>query len=70
MGGCSIGSRDGGSRDGIPVQVLSAVEVDSGHPNAGATGHNIASPDIAAAWREPCRCLVMQVSYGAHVDFI
>ena len=32
--------------------MVSAVEVDSGHPNAGATGHGVASADTVAAWRE------------------
>lgn len=36
----------------LGAQVLSAVEVDSGHPNAGATGHNVSASDVAACWRE------------------
>ncbi|CAE7214345.1 RNLS [Symbiodinium sp. CCMP2592] len=50
--------RNGGRSDGtgnwvdLGAQVLSAVEVGSGHPNAGATGHNVSASDVAACWRE------------------
>ncbi|CAJ1422087.1 unnamed protein product [Effrenium voratum] len=34
------------------AQVLSVVEVDSGHPNAGADGHGLQTEALRCAWRE------------------
>ncbi|CAK8990387.1 Pentatricopeptide repeat-containing protein At2g31400 [Durusdinium trenchii] len=36
----------------LGAQVLSLIEVDSGHPNAGADGHNLQSSDLCSAWEE------------------
>ena len=36
----------------LGAQVLSAIEVDSGHPNAGADGHNLQKRDLFSAWAE------------------
>eukprot|EP00438_Fugacium_kawagutii_P035250 Skav227209 [mRNA] locus=scaffold2048:305222:305688:- [translate_table: standard] len=36
----------------LGAQVLSVIEVDSGHPNAGADGHNLLGADLVAAWEE------------------
>ena len=32
--------------------MLSVVLVESGHPNAGADGHNLKAADLTAAWEE------------------
>eukprot|EP00435_Cladocopium_sp_Y103_P019742 s2707_g4.t2 len=36
----------------LGAQVLSVIEVDSGHPNAGADGHNLKGTDLCAAWED------------------
>eukprot|EP00434_Breviolum_minutum_P025903 symbB.v1.2.022904.t1/scaffold2053.1/size90990/4 len=36
----------------LGAQVLSVIEVDSGHPNAGADGHQMQSADVCDAWEE------------------
>ena len=40
----------GGQHGDLGAQVLSVIEVDSGHPNAGADGHNLKGNVLADSW--------------------
>ena len=36
----------------LPLPDRPGFQVDSGHPNAGADGHNLKGSDLCAAWEE------------------
>ena len=46
------------------------IEVDSGHPNAGADGHNLQSSDLHCAWEEVQKMLREGFLYRVPEDML